>query len=110
MYLCSRPVGPYGPREASFKDAGGRSIEQGNRHPTGHQGAHGQGARSQADAQGWSGESGRTHSACHYALAGFPPALKVWPTHLNLSERSIPTNVIAAPSTPANRSDLTTGA
>src|SRR5947209_17339890 len=40
-------------------------------HPTGHRGAHGQGARSQADAQGWGGESGRTHSACHYTLAGF---------------------------------------
>jgi len=54
-------------------------------HPTGHRGAHGQGARSQVDAQGWSGESGRTHSACHYTLAGFP-ALKVWRTHLKLSE------------------------
>ena len=54
-------------------------------HPTGHRGAHGQGARSQVDAQGWSGESGRTHSACHYTLARFP-ALKVWQTHLKLSE------------------------
>ena len=44
-------------------------------HPTGHRGAHGQGARSQVDAQGWSGESGRTHSACHYTLAGFPEGL-----------------------------------
>src|SRR5207249_6153228 len=31
------------------------------------------------DAQGWSGESGRTHSACHYTLVG-SPALKVWRT------------------------------
>src|SRR5439155_5974545 len=84
-YFSSRAGGLYGPRDASLKDAGGRAIEQGNRRSTGHQGADGQGARSQADAQGWSGESGRTHSACHYTLAGFP-ALKFWQTHLKLSE------------------------
>ena len=94
----------YRSRKRSAGDAGGRTVEQGDRRSARHRRAYGQGARGEIDAQGGRTESDRAVGACDHAFAGGGEVGSVPSTQRLMNGRSFaPPEADALGMTPSKR-------